>query len=84
MSASTWLLLVQFFLVGVGVPAPVHESYQHDVINGMLCRKMTVYSTSEMLLHCLRLLHNANINRGKFGQYSDPRAPRRKYHHSRS
>ena len=40
---------LEFVIVGVGVPAPVHESYQHDVINGMLCRKMSVSvnSTSE-------------------------------------
>ena len=45
---------VEFFIVGVGAPAPVH---QHDVINGTLCRKMSVsiricmmYSTCEKLL----------------------------------
>ena len=43
----------KFFLVGVGV-YPLHESYQHDVINGMLCRKMSVCSTSETLPLCLR------------------------------
>ena len=36
---------LEFVTVGVGVPAPVHESFQHDVVNGMLLSKDERVST---------------------------------------
>ena len=38
---------LEFVTVGVGVPAPVHESYQHDVVNGMLLSKDERVSTKK-------------------------------------